>query len=120
MPKSLNNNKELLKNQFDTVKKLKDYFKNSRSNSDLNAVIVYDESFQAYTRKELINIRYKALEEEKQKNINLFIDWLIKLAINKKLHILNRNIIYVNKRHQQNIEYLVDNIMSKLIYKKQK
>lgn len=119
MPKSLNNNKELLKNKFDTVNKLKDYFKNYKSNSDLSSEIVYDESFLAYTKKELINIRYKALEE-KQKNINLFIDWLIKLAINKKLHILNKNIIYVNKRHQQNIEYLVNNIMLRLIYKNQK
>ena len=104
----------------DTVNKLKDYFKNSRYDSDLNSIIVYNEKFLAYTRKELINIRYKKLEEleeEKQKNINLFIDWLIKLANNKKLHILNKNINYMNKKHKQNIEYIVDNIMLRLFYK---
>ena len=118
MPKSLTNGRKLLLSECNNVNKLKDYFNRlPKYSSDLSSIIVYDRRGLAYTKKELTHLRYLEFEKKRQKNINIFIDWLIKLAIDKKLHLLN-NCLKIDKRQKKDIDNLVNLIMKINICKK--
>ena len=117
MPKSLNKNKKkLLNNDCYTINELKKHFENSKSNSDLSSIIVFDKKGLAYSQNELSNLRYLKSEKKRQRNIKEFIDWLIELALDEKLHLLN-NCFKIDKRQKKDIDHLVNLIMKIYIYK---